>query len=80
MGPALHRGMANLTITVDEQVLRRARIRALQRDASVNRHRAETLEWYAQGAVQDAVDEIIDGLDRPGGRRRVAFFCRTPVR
>lgn len=72
--------MANLTITVDEQVLRRARIRPLQRDASVNSHRAETLEWYAQDAAQDAVDEIIDGLDRPGGRRRVAFFCRTPVR
>ena len=60
--------MANPTITVDEQVLRRARIRPVQRDASVNRHRAETLEWYAQDAAQDAVDEIIDGLDRPGGR------------
>lgn len=72
--------MANPAITVDEQVLRRARIRALQRTASVNRYRAETLEWYAQGAGQDAVDEIIDGLDRPGGGRRVAFFCHTPVR
>lgn len=72
--------MANPAIVVDEQVFRRARIWALQGDASVNRYRAETLERYAQGAGQDAVDEIIDGLDRPGGRRRVAVFCHTRVR
>lgn len=52
--------MANLTISVDEQVLRRARIRALQRNESVNRYLAETLERYADGSGQDAVEELLD--------------------
>lgn len=52
--------MANLTITVDEQVLRRARIRALQRNESVNRYLAETLERYADGSDEDAVEELLD--------------------
>ena len=51
--------MANLTITVDEQVLRRARIRALQRNESVNRFLAETLERYADGSAEDAAAELI---------------------
>lgn len=51
--------MANLTITVDEQVLRRARIRALQRNESVNRLLAETLERYADGSGEDAVGEFV---------------------
>lgn len=51
--------MANLTITVDEQVLRRARIRALQRNESVNRYLAETLERYAEGDETDAVEDLI---------------------
>lgn len=40
--------MANLTITVDENVLKRARIRALQRNESVNRYLADTLARYAE--------------------------------
>lgn len=51
--------MANLTITVDEGVLRRARIRALQRNESVNRYLAETLERYADGAADDAVNNLL---------------------
>lgn len=51
--------MANLTITVDEDVLRRARIRALQRNESVNRYLAETLERYAGGSVDEAVEELL---------------------
>lgn len=39
--------MANLTITVDEATLKRARIRALQEDTSVNRVLAAYLEEYA---------------------------------
>lgn len=41
--------MANLTISVDADVLRRARIRALERDETVNAHLAEALRRYADG-------------------------------
>jgi hypothetical protein len=39
--------MSNLTIVVDEDVLRRARIRALERGTSVNRVLAEFLRAFA---------------------------------
>lgn len=39
--------MANLTITVDADVLKRARIRAIERDESVNAWLARQLERYA---------------------------------
>lgn len=51
--------MANLTITVDEQVLKRARMRALDRNESVNRYLAEMLERYAQGSESNAAEELI---------------------
>lgn len=39
--------MANLTITVDAQTLKRARIRALEEDTSVNALLRDYLEEYA---------------------------------
>lgn len=39
--------MANLTITVDAETLRRARIRAVQRGESVNQYLAAQLRAYA---------------------------------
>ncbi|MGH7483140.1 MAG: hypothetical protein ACRELV_13375 [Longimicrobiales bacterium] len=39
--------MANLTITVDDEALRRARIRALQQETSVNAVLRAFLESYA---------------------------------
>lgn len=54
-----HGLMANLTISVDDQVLRRARIRALQRNESVNRYLAETLERYADGDDGSAAEGLI---------------------
>ncbi len=39
--------MTNLTITVDEQTLKRARMRALDEDTSVNAVLREYLEEYA---------------------------------
>lgn len=39
--------MANLTITVDEQLLKRARIKALENDTSVNALLREYLEDYS---------------------------------
>ncbi len=40
--------MANLTISVDEEVLKRARIRALEENSSVNAVLAKYLERYAR--------------------------------
>lgn len=40
--------MANLTITVDEETLKRARIRALERGESVNAFLADQLRKYSE--------------------------------
>ncbi len=40
--------MANLTITVDEQILKQARLRALREGTSVNRMLRERLESYVK--------------------------------
>ena len=45
--------MANLTITVDEETLKRARIRAIEEGESVNRFLARQLARYAR-TDQDA--------------------------
>ncbi|MFW0792314.1 hypothetical protein AAFP30_00740 [Gordonia sp. CPCC 205515] len=39
--------MANLTITVDDATLKRARIRAIERGESVNQYLAQQLREYA---------------------------------
>lgn len=54
--------MANLTITVDAETLRRARIRALQRNESVNSYLAEMLRRYADDDSQAAVVAEIDRI------------------
>jgi hypothetical protein len=43
--------MANLTITIDDELLRRARVRAIEQDTSVNSLLRDYLEAYA-GAGQ----------------------------
>lgn len=50
-----HCPMPNLTITVDEDTLRRARIRALERHESVNAYLAEMLRRYADDSSQAQV-------------------------
>ncbi|HEX5852108.1 MAG TPA: hypothetical protein VFY36_03340 [Solirubrobacteraceae bacterium] len=67
--------MANLTLTIDGQLLKRARIRALERDTSVNALVRDYLEGLAgQTKTQDAIGaflEIAKGGDSgsgPGGR------------
>ena len=45
--PKAQRAQVNLTITVDAEALRRARLRALQNDTSVNALLRECLEVYA---------------------------------
>ncbi len=45
--------MANLTLTIDGELLKRARIRALERDTSVNALVREYLEELAAGDRDD---------------------------
>lgn len=47
--------MANLTITVDAETLRRARIRAVHRGESVNAYLAAVLHHYAEDPDQQDV-------------------------
>lgn len=69
--------MANLTITVDPEVLRRARIRALERGESVNSYLSEALRRFAgpdldrQAEAFARIDAIADaaGTGSPVGGR-----------
>lgn len=67
--------MSSLTLTIDEELLRRARIRALEQGTSVNALFREWLENYADPDRQRrATEEIIAIAERsqassgPGGR------------
>ncbi len=66
--------MANLTITVDDVTLKRARLRALQRDESVNAFLADALRRYADGDGGEAMAKalVLAGQSTfgsgPGGR------------
>ncbi|MGH8472538.1 MAG: ribbon-helix-helix protein, CopG family, partial [Gammaproteobacteria bacterium] len=53
--------MTNLTITVDDEVLKRARLRALQEDTSVNALLRDALEAYAgvKAERESAVVELL---------------------
>lgn len=81
--------MANLTVTVDERVLRRARIRALEQGTSVNAVVGEYLERYAgespTAAALEAFLELTADLEAgsgPGGRtwRREDLYDRPILR
>jgi len=77
--------MANLTISVDNEVLKKARIRALEQNTSVNAVLREFLASYA-GAVKEhdkAVQKVISlsesSLSRRGKRQwnRDELYERT---
>ena len=67
--------MANLTVTLDDEVLKRARIRALEQGTSVNAVIREYLEAYAgANPIRDqAMSHLLDlsrrAVSRRGGRR-----------
>lgn len=69
--------MANLTITVDEGTLKRARIRALEEDTSVNAILRDHLEEYAGRRQEqlEAARRIVEAArastsgSGPGGRK-----------
>jgi len=54
--------MANLTISVDEEVLKRARIRALEENTSVNAVLGDYLKGYAR--LDEIRRERLAALDR----------------
>ena len=55
--------MTNLTISVDDEILKRARIRALEEDTSVNAVLAHYLTVYAQAdALQQQRQAALDAL------------------
>lgn len=57
--------MANLTLSIDEDVLRRARIRALEQGTSVNALVRQYLEAYAgESPGRRAVREFLEIADR----------------
>ena len=63
--------MSNLTITVDDDALKRARIRAIEQGTSVNAVLRDFLESYAgvRGEQEAAVREIV-ALSRSTGTGR----------
>jgi plasmid stability protein len=62
--------MSNLTLNLDEEVLRRARIRALEQGTSVNALVREWLERYADaGRQRDTTQDIVDLLSTGGANR-----------
>jgi plasmid stability protein len=62
--------MANLTITLDDEVLHRARLRALEQDTSVNALLREYLEAYA--ATRTTWDQATDAILQLSARSRSA--------
>lgn len=64
--------MANLTITVSDQVIRDARLRALEQGTSVNALLRQYLEAYAgtHTAQQEAIRRVLERAARsPSGSR-----------
>jgi hypothetical protein len=67
--------MANLTLTIDPDLLKRARMRALERDTSVNALVREYLERLGDPAEKPnplegflALTELVHASSGPGGR------------
>jgi hypothetical protein len=76
--------MANLTITVDEATLRRARIRAIERGESVNRFLAEQLARYADADDEEARwhedrARMLAVIEKYSGRRSSAPWSRDDL-
>ncbi len=82
--------MTNLTITVDEQTLKRARMRALEEGTSVNAVLRDYLESYAGVSKEqkEALERILADARKggtgsgPGGRtwRREDLYDREGLR
>jgi hypothetical protein len=75
--PCYTGSVANLTISVDDEVLKRARMRALEQGTSVNAILAERLQAFArEGEAQARATQSLIALakenrrrGKPGGKR-----------
>ena len=67
--------MANLTITVDDEVLKRARVRATEQGTSVNAVLRDYLEQYA--GTRSAQEQALSNLLALSGRARSRRGRRT---
>jgi hypothetical protein len=54
--------MANLTIAIDDELLRRARIKAVSEGTSVNEVCRQAIEAYVHGAQPAAYEDILGEL------------------
>lgn len=54
--------MANLTIAIDDELLRRARIKAVSEGTSVNEVCRQAIEQYARTAATSRYDDILSTL------------------
>lgn len=73
--------MANLTITVDDQVLRRARLRALNQDTSVNTLLRDFLTSYAgeNRARLEALEDLLQLSESAAARRGDRSWSRDEL-
>ena len=73
--------MANLTITIDDALLRRARMRALEQGTSVNALLREYLEAYAGSVLlqQRALADLLDLSAASTSRRGAATWTRDEL-
>ncbi len=73
--------MSNLTITVDDEVLKRARLRALEQGTSVNAVLREVLEAYAgvRRRQQEAVRAILVQARESRAQRGEAKWTRDSL-
>lgn len=73
--------MANLTISVDDETLQRARLRALEQGTSVNALLREHLEAFAgrRSAREAAVAALLDLSRRAESRRGARTWTRDEL-
>ena len=73
--------MANLTITVDEEVLKRARLRATEQGTSVNAVVRHYLEQYAgtRSAQEQALGNIMRLSDQARSKRGRRTWTRDDL-
>ena len=73
--------MANLTVTIDDELLRRARLRALEQGTSVNALLRDYLVAYAgaDDARQRALADLLDLSAAATSRRGAATWTRDDL-
>jgi hypothetical protein len=73
--------MANLTITVDDEVLKRARLRATEQGTSVNSIVREYLEQYAgsRSAQEQALAKLLAMSEQARSRRGRRSWTREEL-